>query len=148
MRPDGLWRRRFRPDDRGSAAVEMAMLAWVFFAFVGLTVMVGKLNEVSAHVESVARSAARDISLARDTSEGVAEARDRIEDQLSGEGMCDGLTIDVNPTPITDDTTEVTVTIDCNVDLGDAAFAEIITDQVDFTRSATEALDEYREREA
>ena len=145
MQPALSWRRRWRRDDRGSAAVEMAMLAWVFFAFIGLTVMVGKLNEVSAHVESVARSAARDISLARDTDQGIADAHELIEAQLGDDGMCATLTYDEH---ITEEggVEEVRVEIHCEVDLSDASFA-ILPGDVDFDRSATEVLDEYRERE-
>lgn len=132
-------------DDRGSAAIEMALLMIVFFILIGISVFVGRLHNASAEVESAARSAARDISLGRDTAQAVADARERAEAALDvGNPMCESMTFDEQ---LNDE--EVTVTITCTVDLSEAAFAPglVDSDEMDIDASATEVFDQYRERE-
>lgn len=131
-------------DDRGSAAIEMALLMIVFFILIGISVFVGRLHNASSEVESAARSAARDISLGRDTAQAVADARERAEAALDvGNPMCESMNF---PQPeITDE--EVTVTITCTVDLSEATFAPGLPGTENITASATEVFDQYRERE-
>jgi Flp pilus assembly protein TadG len=131
-------------DDRGSVAIEMGLLAVVFFVFVGFSVFIGRYNSAKAEVETAARSAARDISLARNTRQAVEDARTWAEVALDVPNpMCERLLF---PAPrITDE--QVTVTITCVVDLSEATFAPV-PGTSNVVGEATEVFDQYREREA
>lgn len=130
-------------DDRGSAAIEMALLMIVFFILIGISVFVGRLHNASSEVESAARSAARDISLGRDTAQAVSDAEERAEAALDvGNPMCEAMTF---AEQMNDE--EVTVTITCTVDLSEATFAPGLPGTETIEASATEVFDQYRERE-
>jgi hypothetical protein len=128
------------PDDRGSAASELIVLAVVAFAFVAVIVFVGRVNVGSAHTEAAARAAARTMSLARDPASAEGRARDqasRIVDE--GSPMCREMIFDATIGP-----EEVTVEVVCTVDLDQAALAEVPGTR-EVRADATEAIDQYRE---
>jgi Flp pilus assembly protein TadG len=132
-------------DDRGSAAIEMALLMIVFFILIGISVFVGRLHNASSEIESAARSAARDISLGRDTAQAVADAEDRAAAALDvGNPMCESMDFDEQFDSVED---SVTVTITCTVDLSEATFAPGLPGTETIDASATEVFDQYRERE-
>ena len=141
-RVTGLGRRRAR-DDRGSAAVELVVLAVVSFLFVAMIVFAGRLNVGSAHAEAAARSAARTISVARDPYAAVAaaeaDARATVEE---GSAMCRNMLFNAAI-----GAEEVSVTIDCVVDLSEATLLEV-PGTMNVSAEASEVLDLYRETEA
>jgi len=143
LRRDGHRRDGHRRDDRGSAAVELVVLAVVSFLFVALIVFAGRLNVGSAHAEAAARSAARTISVARDPYAAVAlaeeDARTTVEE---GSAMCRDMLFNAAI-----GTNEVSVTIDCVVDLSEATLLEV-PGSMNVTAEASEVLDLYRETEA
>lgn len=129
-----------RPDDRGSAHVELVILAVVSFLFIAFIVFVGRLNVGSASAEAAARSAARAISVARQPELAVASAEaDAAAMVKLGSPMCATWQFDRVIDPA-----EVTVTITCNVDLSEASLLQV-PGTMPITATATEVIDQYRE---
>lgn len=127
-------------DERGSAQVELVVLAVVSFLFVAMIVFAGRLNVGSAHAEAAARSAARTISVARNPEAAVADARAAAEQTVEvGSAMCRSMGFDYGITP-----DEVTVTIDCQVDLSEATLLEV-PGSMNVSATASEVIDQYRE---
>lgn len=133
-----------RRDERGSAVLEMVVLLPIYMAFVMAVVVVGKLNNSSANVEAAARSAARTISIARDPqgAEGDAEA---LAAAIAEEGtaFCDPM--DFKEPEYGPGLSEVTVEIECTVDLSQATFLNV-PQTLQMTATATEIIDTHRER--
>jgi Flp pilus assembly protein TadG len=129
-----------RRDDRGSAPVELVVLAGVSFLFIAAIVFVGRLNVGSAHAEAAARSAAREISVARDPDAaiGPAEATAR-QTVKEGTAMCRDMSFAAD---VTDESVEVT--IDCRVDVSEATLLRV-PGTMGVSASATEAIDQFRE---
>jgi hypothetical protein len=127
-------------DDRGSAPVELAVLAIVSFAFIVFIVFAGRLNVGSAHTEAAARSAARTISAARDprAATGVAEADARTTVR-EGSAMCTSMGFEPD---ISADRVEVTIT--CQVDLSEATLLSV-PGTMTVSATADEVIDRYRE---
>ena len=131
---------RRRMDERGSAQVELVVLAVVSFLFVAMIVFAGRLNVGSAHAEAAARSAARTISVARNPESAVGDARSAAEQTVEvGSAMCRSMGFDYGITP-----DEVTVTIDCEVDLSEATLLEV-PGSMNVSATASEVIDQYRE---
>lgn len=141
--PDGRSRLR-RPvrDDRGSAPVELAVLAIVSFLFIVFIVFAGRLNVGSAHTEAAARSAARTISAARDPQSAVGDAEaDARNTVREGSAMCTSMGFQPD---ISADRVEVTIS--CEVDLSEATLLEV-PGTMTVSASAAEVIDRYRESE-
>ena len=131
---------RVRPrDDRGSAPVELVVLAGVSFLFVAMIVFVGRLNVGSAHAEAAARSAAREISVARDPEAAIGPARSTSQTVEEGSAMCRDMSFDAR---VTDE--DVEVTIDCRVDVSEATLLRV-PGTMSVSASAREAIDQFRE---
>lgn len=132
-------RRRVR-DDRGSAPIELAVLAVVSFLFVLFIVFAGRLNVGSAHTEAAARSAARTISAARDPRTAVATAEaDARATVREGSAMCTSMGFSPQ---ISADRVEVTIT--CAVDLSEATLLSV-PGSMTVSATADEVIDRYRE---
>jgi hypothetical protein len=130
-----------RRDDRGSAQVELVVLAIVSFLFIAFIVFVGRLNVGSASAEAAARSAAPAISDARDPYQAVAAAEEDAASMVKlGSAMCASWSFvpDIEPGE------QVTVTITCNVDLSEASLIEV-PGSLPIEATATEVIDQYRE---
>lgn len=126
--------------DRGSISVEMVILAPAFVLFFALIVVAGRVQSNTAEVEAAARSAARSLTLSRDPHEAVAIARADTHDRLDvGAPSCRDMAWDARIT-----TTDVTVTISCEVDL-EAAAALPIPGTFRVSASSTETLDRFIE---
>ena len=127
-------------DDRGSAPVELVVLAGVSFLFVAMIVFVGRLNVGSAHAEAAARSAAREISVARDPEAAIGPARSTASQTVEeGSAMCRDMSFDAR---VTDE--DVEVTIDCRVDVSEATLLRV-PGTMSVSASAGEAIDQFRE---
>jgi Flp pilus assembly protein TadG len=127
-------------DDRGSAHVELVILAMVSFLFVAMIIFAGRLNVGSASAEAAARSAARAISVARDPQAAVADARaDAASTVRLGSAMCASMRFEPEISAA-----EVRVTITCRVDLSEATLLRV-PGSMDVTATAREVIDQYRE---
>ncbi len=126
--------------DRASATVELAILAPLFTMLLGAVVFVGRVQVSRADIESAARSAARDLSIARDPTAATASARQMIDATLDvGSPTCRSLSFE----PVI--TSElVTVRLSCQVDLQAAAMLPV-PGSMTVTATATEVIDQHRE---
>jgi Flp pilus assembly protein TadG len=126
--------------DRGSASVELAILAPLVGLLLGAVVLVGRVQLARADVEGAARSAARDLSISRDPYLAVESVRASLADTLdAGSPTCRSMSF--SPTIGTE---SVAVTISCTVDLQEAAVLPV-PGSMTVTASATEIIDTYRE---
>jgi Flp pilus assembly protein TadG len=112
-----------RVSDRGSATVELAVLAPALLALLGLVIVAGRITVAAGAVEQAAATAAREASLARDARAARAGAQRSVSAALAQQGIsCQtmssrvdvaGFGVDVG-SPAT-----VTVEVDCSVALSD-----------------------------
>ena len=127
-------------DERGSVSVELAILAPLVGILLAAVVLVGRVQIARADVEGAARSAARELSIARDPYASVEEVRSGLDSTLRvGSPSCRELSF----TP-TIGTTEVSVTLTCTVDLQEAAVLPV-PGSMAISASASEIVDVYRE---
>lgn len=129
-----------RPGERGSATVELVILAPVFGLLLAFVVVAGRMGAARADVDGVAHSAAREITLARDPSAAIGRARDEAATALhAGSAMCRSMQWHDAVSA-----TEVTVTITCSVDLAGAAMLPV-PGSMTVTGTSTEVVDRFRE---
>lgn len=134
------WRRRRRWEDRGSVAVETAILVPPLIALMALVVVVGRVGNCKLDLDAAAQSAARTISIARSPEAAVAEAEEVARSTLRlGSATCREWTFETTLT-----TTEVTVEISCVVDLSAASIVPVPGSRT-LATSATEVLDRFKE---
>ena len=133
-------RRRCR-DDRGEGALDLTIMGMCFFVpIVLLLVFAGRVNAGHAAVESAARLAAREISIARDPSPAVGEAQSEAATTVhEGSAMCRNMNFSADV-----GAAEVTVTVSCSVDLSELALLPIPGERT-ATATATEVIDQHRE---
>lgn len=128
-------------DDRGSASVELVILAPLVGILLLAVVVVGRVQVARADVEGAARSAARELAIARDPEAAIATAQATIVQTLDvGSPACRTMTF----TPAISEEW-VTVTVGCVVDLDDAAVLPV-PGSMTVTGTATEIIDTHRER--
>ena len=128
-------------DDRGSASVELAILAPLVGILLLAVVVVGRVQVARADVEGAARSAARELALARDPGTVISEVESGIAATLDvGSPACRTMTFTSAVTA-----EWVTVTVACVVDLDDAAVLPV-PGSMTVTGTATEVIDAHRER--
>jgi hypothetical protein len=133
--------RRTRTDE-GSAPVELVVLAGVSFLFIAMIVFVGRLNVGSAHAEAAARSAAREISVARNPQAAVDGARTTASRTVEeGTAMCRDMGFDAR---FVGD--GVVVRIDCRVDVSEATLLRV-PGTMTVSAEAREVIDQFREVE-
>lgn len=131
---------RQRSDARGSASVELAILAPLVGLLLGSVVLVGRVQLARADVEGAARSAARDLSISRDPYVAVEGVRSALMETLHvGSPTC--RTLSFSPEI---GSTQVTVSITCSVDLQEAAILPV-PGSMSVSASASEVIDIYRE---
>jgi Flp pilus assembly protein TadG len=134
-------RRVVLKDDRGSASVELAILAPLVGILLLAVVVVGRVQIARADVEGAARSAARELAIARDPATVIGAVESGLAETLDvGSPSCRTMTF----TPAV--TGEwVTVTVACVVDIDDAAVLPV-PGSMTVTATATEVVDTHRER--
>ena len=127
-------------DERGSASVELAILAPLVGLLLGSVVLVGRVQLARADVEGAARSAARDLSISRDPYVAVEGVRSALVETLDvGSPTC--RTLSFSPEI---GSTQVSVTVTCSVDLQEAAILPV-PGSMSVSGSASEVIDTYRE---
>ena len=125
---------------RGSASVELAVLAPLIGLLLGAVVLVGRVQLARGDVEGAARSAARDLSIARDPYAAIDIVRASLTDTLNvGSPTCRTLSF----TPAIEPS-RVAVTLSCTVDLQEAAVLPV-PGSMSVSASASEVIDTYRE---
>lgn len=127
-------------DERGSATVELVLLAPVFTMLLAFVVLVGRVESSRADIEGVAHSAARSITLSRTPGVAATQARlDATKALHEGSTTCRTMGWD-----LTMNGEAVTVTITCTIDLAAASILPVPATQ-SVSASATEVFDQYRE---
>ena len=134
---------RRRRDERGSAAVEMAIVAPAVFLLLMLVIFAGRVTDAKQQVISAADAAARAASLRSDEVSAMAAAEAAAEANLEDGGLtCTPATVefeqlDLQPGGV------VTVRVSCEADLAAVALPGIADFQT-FSAESTEVVDRFR----
>ena len=135
--------------ERGSATIEMAVLAPALLALLGLVVVAGRVSTAGSAVEQAAAVAAREASLARDSRSAQSAATEAVRASLDGQGItCRTLTSDVDVEGFTvpvGQPASVRVHVTCAVPLADVAVPGMPGTRV-VTASMTSSIDRFRGR--
>ncbi|MFD4723019.1 TadE/TadG family type IV pilus assembly protein [Streptomyces sp. NPDC058423] len=146
----GCRRLRAARGDRGSYALETAMLAPVMIGLLLLLVAFGRVVDADGTVDSAARAAARAASLERDAATAQAKAQDAANRSLQGEGVtCRVSSVVVDTAGYALDIgveADVTATISCTANLSDIGLPGLPGTKT-LTASWTSPLDTYRGRQ-
>ena len=135
--------RRHRAGERGTVAVEIAVLAPAFVFLMLLVVYAGMVAEAEGNVERAAADAARAASLRQHSGDATDAARNVAADNLAASGVpCQPLTTDVDTTSFGAGGT-VTVTVTCDASMADVTLLGVPGRRT-FTATATEVIDTYR----
>lgn len=137
--------------DRGSAAIEVAILMPLFLAMFTTAVVLGRTANAVSAVEAAAYDAARTASIARDAGTALAQADATVWQRLSDRGVScvDGPLVDVDTggfdTPV-GTPASVTVTVTCRVTFVDVDMIGVPGDQ-SISASFVSPIDQYRARQ-
>ena len=136
-------------NDRGSATLELVVLAPGLLLLAGLLIVAGRLALAQGSVEAAARDAARTASLARTAADATAQATTGAGTTLAAQGLdCASTAVDVDTTGFTvpaGQPAEVTVTVRCQVALADVALPGLPGTR-DGAATGHSPLDTYRQR--
>jgi hypothetical protein len=136
--------------DKGSVAIELAILTPAVILFFVVMVVAGRITLAHQAAEAAAFDAARTASLARSKTAAGNEARSAALTSFESQGIeCVDLTVDVGndvfnfepPLPVT-----VNVIVTCIVELSDVALPGI-PGSIKLRAEFASPLDRYRERE-
>ncbi len=134
--------------DRGSAALELAALAPVLLALVGLVIAAGRTSIAQGSVDAAARDAARQASIALTPQAALAVGRASASEALRADGL------DCRPSVSVDTAgfdvpagqpAAVSATVTCAVPLSNLALPGLPGHQT-LTATFTSPLDVYRSR--
>jgi Flp pilus assembly protein TadG len=133
-------RLRDRESDRGSISVELVILAPIIGVLLVAVVAVGRVENARADVEGAARSAARDLSIARDPQAAISRVRESTAAMVRvGQPGCRHFTFKA-----TVDKATVAVDISCLADLDEDNILPL-PGSMTLRASATEVIDVFRE---
>ncbi|MEV0604630.1 TadE/TadG family type IV pilus assembly protein [Streptomyces sp. NPDC050315] len=135
--------------ERGSFAVETAVLAPALIAVLLLMVAFGRVVDAEGAVDIAARAAARAASLERDAGTAQEQAQSAATGSLQGEGVTcqtSGVTVDTAgfTTEVGTDAT-VTATVNCVANLSDIGLPGLPGAKT-LTSTWTSPIDTYRAR--
>jgi Flp pilus assembly protein TadG len=136
-------RRQRARDERGSIAVEVAVIAPALVFLILLVVYAGKVSEADGNVERAASDAARAASLRQDPGDAATDAQDTAAANLAATGVpCLTLTTNVDTDDFAPGGT-VTVTVRCEASMEDVTLLGVPGRRT-FTATAVEVIDTYR----
>ena len=126
--------------ERGSVSVELVILAPLFGMLLLSVIVVGRVQNSRADIEGAARSAARDLSVARDPEAAVGRVRSAVSQMVNvGTPGCQTFTFTPSITA-----ESVSVTISCVADLQDASILPL-PGSITLSATASEVIDQFRE---
>ncbi len=135
--------------DRGSATIELVVLAPALLAVLGLVVVAGRISTAGSAVEQAAASAARAASIARDARGAEAAAERSARASLRDQGVtCQPLasSVDVRGFAVAiGSPASVTVRLRCTVPLADVSVPGM-PGQRTVTAQMTSPIDRFRGR--
>jgi Flp pilus assembly protein TadG len=131
------------PSERGSIAVEMAILAPALIFLLLLVVYAGKVAEANGNVERAASEAARAASLRQHPGDATADAHTAAQQNLSAAGVpCAKLDTVVDTSNFGAGGT-VTVTVHCQASMADVSLLGVPGART-FSARAVEVIDVHR----
>jgi Flp pilus assembly protein TadG len=134
---------RQQRDERGSAAVELAVIAPALVVLMLLVVYAGRVADTNAEVTRAAAAAARAASLRQHPGDATTDAQVIAADNLAAAGVrCDTLDVDVDVTRFQPGGT-VAVSVTCHAPTSDLALLGIPGTRT-FTANAVEVIDQFR----
>ena len=127
MKPQRACRpQRATRDDRGSAALEAAILAPVFLLLIALIVVAGRTTAAGSDVEHAARSAARAAAQRQSLTSARSAAVAVVAESIAESGLhCENPQVGVAGN--LDPGGRVTVSVTCNVSYADVAHFDLHT---------------------
>lgn len=135
--------------ERGSATIELAILAPGLLALLGLVLVAGRIEAASSVVEQAAAAAARAASLARTPDAARARVDATVRESLADQGLecaeirsavsLEGFRVPVGQPGV------VTVSLDCAVALADVAVPGMPGHRI-VSAHTSSPLDRYRAR--
>jgi Flp pilus assembly protein TadG len=132
-----------RADDRGLAAVEMAVVAPFLVGMMLLVMFVGRVSEADANVQRAASEAARAASLRQHPVDAVAAAESTVHANLSASGVaCTSLAVDVD-TAVFEPGGQVSVTVTCTASMSDVGLIGVPGTRT-FSAHKVEVIDRFR----
>lgn len=135
-------RRRVR-DQRGTAAIELVLIAPVLMVIMLFVVGLGRMAHARQQLESVAADSARAASLERNTHLSAGAAKAAAQRSLGEAGVsCTGLTVNVDLGSYKPGG-QVRVTVSCTTRLSDVGLAGFPGSKT-FTASSTVPIETYR----
>jgi Flp pilus assembly protein TadG len=130
-------------DERGSIAVEVAVIAPAFVMLMLLVVFAGKVAEADGNVERAASEAARAASLRQHPGDAAEDAHAAAEANLTAAGVpCTELDVAVDTTDFEPGGT-VTVTLTCRASMADVTLLGVPGTRT-FSARAVEVIDLHR----
>ena len=130
-------------DERGSVAVEVAVIAPALLFLMLLVVFAGKVAETDGNVERAASDAARAASLRQHPDDATTDAQDTAAANLAAAGVpCLSLTTTVDTEDFRPGGT-VTVTVLCEASMADVTLLGVPGRRT-FSATAVEVIDTYR----
>ncbi|WCO67951.1 pilus assembly protein [Iamia majanohamensis] len=130
-------------DDRGSIAVEVAIIAPALLFLMLLVVYAGKVSEAEGNVERAVSDAARAASLRQHPGDATDDAQASSVENLAAAGVpCLSLATTVDTADFGPGGT-VTVTVRCEASMADVTLLGV-PGRHTFTATATEVIDTYR----
>ena len=140
---------RQRTHDRGSATLELAILAPALLVLLGLVIAAGRIEVAAGAVEQAASAAARDASIARTGSAARTVATNTARDSLRSQGVtCGVLDVAVDTAGFSVAAglpAQVKVSVACTVPLSDLAVPGLPGSRMLHAQMAS-PLDRYRSR--
>lgn len=137
--------------DRGSASIEMAIVAPAVLALFATAIIGGRVNEARQAIEAAAFDAARTASLARDFATAQSDALAAADATLDAQQLhCTTLTVTVYPASAFDvpvgQPAAINAEISCVVSFADVALPGMPGSSPPLTATFTSPLDTYRSR--
>ncbi len=134
---------RLTRSERGSAAIELVLMAPVLMVILLFVVGLGRMAHARQQIESVAADSARAASLERNTSQSAAAAHAAAQRSLGEAGVsCTGLAVELDLGSYRPGG-HVAVSVACTARLGDVALAGFPGSRT-FRATSTVPIETYR----
>lgn len=135
--------RRRRRGERGTAAIELTLMAPVLMVILLFVVGLGRMAHARQQIESVAADSARAASLERNTAMSAQAAKTAAEMSLGDAGVsCTDLKVDVDLSSYQPGG-RVTVTVSCQTKLSDVTMAGFPGSRT-FTATSSVPIENFR----
>jgi Flp pilus assembly protein TadG len=136
--------------DRGSAALELVVLAPAILMLIGVVIAAGRTSSAQSAIEAAARDAARQASIAPDYAAAQADGQASALAALNSDGLaCNPLSVNVHAGAFLTTTAGqpglVWATVSCTVPLSDLWVPGLPGSRT-MTATFYSPLDEFRER--